>query len=365
MVIRRKKKKPRLNFPWRWLIIPALAVFTFLLTLLLAERPSLTEQFYSNGLYRPIAFMLSKVSNLLPFSLDDLFYGFLGTAILIIPFLTIVKKITVKQWLLSWLNITSLVYILFYWFWGFNYFRQDFNHRLEITKSRADQEQFMSAFGTLIETANVHHQAKEKEYTLQYIDTLIEQAYAEHSGFLKLNYPLGSRRAKPITMGRFFAKAGISGYYGPFFNEIHINPHLHALEIPVVLAHEKAHQLGITSEAEASFYAWFVCSYSSSDYLKYSASLYLLRYFLNQGYPLDGFESRVALISQPVRDDLREIRDHWLALRNEKIDRVAAHANNAYLKTNRVKAGIDDYKGVVALVMDFKTDSLARARTQR
>lgn len=61
-------------------------------------------------------------------------------------------------------------------------------------------------------------------------------------------------------------------------------------------------------------------------------------------------------------NDIREMQQHWERMRNEKIDKVAGKVNDVYLKTNKVKRGIEDYFGVVQFVMDFKTDSLAQKR---
>lgn len=345
-----------------WLILPLAAIATFALTEWLASHPHLVERFYSNGFYPIIARVLSPVSNLFSFSLGDLFYAILILIALIAIALTIFRRIRSLKLILFLVNLLAGVYLLFYWLWGFNYFRQPFNERLEISRSVADTEQFMAVFESIINQANTYQYSADEELHPQQIDSIIEEGYKRHARFLKIPYPMGKRKPKPITISGFFAKAGISGYYGPFSNEVHINRHVHQLEYPVVLAHEKAHQFGITSEAEASFFAWFVCSHSESDYLRYSASLYILRYFLNHGRALEGFQERVKLISEPVRNDLIGIRDHWLALRNDKIDRVASKANDAYLRTNRVEKGIEDYKGVVALVMDFNTDSLAQKR---
>ena len=325
-----------------------------------ASRPDLTEKIYSGSVYPVVARILSAISRHFSFSLGDMFYLLAGLTLLLLILLAILRKIPVRQMLLQIFNMASVLYILFYWLWGFNYFRQPFNERLGVQKSVAETEQFMAVFESLIEQANTYQPYASAPLSRHEADSLVEATYARHAEFLKISYPMGTRRPKNISLGSFFAKAGISGYYGPYFNEIHLNPHLHPLELPVVLAHEKAHQFGITSEAEASFYAWFVCENSDSNYLRYCNSLFLLRYFLNHGNSLEGFRERVTGISEPVRQDLRAIRDHWMAMRNEKIDRVASQANDAFLKTNKVRAGIADYKGVVAYVMDYKTDSLLR-----
>jgi hypothetical protein len=339
----------------KWLIVPVAALITLGLTELLAAKPHITETFYTNGIYPFIVKVLSFLSNLVPFSISDLFYALL---ILLIPVLTIFvifRKISFLKWLMVLINIITIVYLLFYWLWGFNYFREDFNQRLNIPKSKTEPAQFLTVFASLIDETNSYANGTDYRMELHQIDSLIEKSYNKQAGFLGVDGLAGHRMPKFITLSDFFAKAGISGYYGPFFNELHINRKAHPLELPVILAHEKSHQYGITSEAEASFYAWFVCSESDSDYLKYSANLYILRYFLNYGFQLPGFNETVAELSGQARRDLIAIRDHWLSMRNDKIDKVATKANDAYLKSNKVEAGIADYSGVVALVMDYKT----------
>jgi len=216
----------------------------------------------------------------------------------------------------------------------------------------------------LIESANAAY-VKVDTLNVARTDSLVEASYEQLAPFLGIDYPAGVRRAKPITFSGFFAKATILGYYGPFFSEVQLNSHLLSIQYPLVLAHEKAHQLGVTGEAEANFYAWMVCSNSQDSLLQYSAHVYLLRYFLNQAYELEAYPELVKQISEPVKADFRRIRDHWLTLRNVQIDEYASKVNDAYLKTNKIEKGIDDYSGVVKYVMDFSTDSVANKRLQK
>ena len=255
------------------------------------------------------------------------------------------------------LNVISVVFILFYLLWGFNYFRADLNSRLEIQEQKTNTTEFLEVFEKLVETTNKSYQSFE-EFDKNAIDSLLEESYKNLAPALKLNYPSGKRRAKKISLSKFFAKAGISGYYGPFFNEVHVNSHVLPIEYPFVLAHEKAHQFGITSEAEANFYAWLVCSQSSSKQLRYSGHLLLLRYFTNQGFRLEGYAEIVDKLDDKVREDYRKIREHWMNLRNEKVDIVATKVNDTYLKTNKVEKGIEDYQGVVKFVMDYSLDTV-------
>jgi len=62
-------------------------------------------------------------------------------------------------------------------------------------------------------------------------------------------------------------------------------------------------------------------------------------------------------LDKNAKSDYLRIREHWMKLRNEKVDKVASKVNDSYLKTNKVEKGIEDYKGVVKFVMDYSLDT--------
>lgn len=347
----------------KWLVLPALAVATFFLVRYFTKNPDAAERIYSRGIYPVFAILFSNLSRWLPFSLDDLFYMGLILFVLILLILLILHRLSFPKFF-GWLvNIGAMVYIAFYLFWGFNYFRNGMDKRLGIAEAQANLDEFNAVFDSLVELTNQKFTPFD-DFNKEEADSLIEASYKNLAPFLEINYPMGKRRAKEITFSRFFASGGISGYFGPFFNEVHVNNHLLPLEYPVILAHEKAHQFGITNEAEANFYAWLVCSQSPSRELQYSAQLYILNYFIYEGRKLESSKEIVARISPQVKNDIVRLQEHWRELRNEKIDRVATKANNIYLKTNQIKEGIENYTGVVKLVMDFSGDQQAQARVR-
>jgi len=338
-----------------------LALATFGLTELFSRHPKVTEAFYSQTLYPVIAFLLSFVSKWFSFSLDDAFYLLLAIFLMTIFLMIIFRKIKFGRFLLLILQTLSICYVLFYWFWGFNYYRSGINDRLEISKSKPDTVQFVRVLENLIAQTNESYCSFDS-MTKAEISALVETSYQNNSAFLKLNYPQGKRVPKPITLSNFFAKASIAGYYGPFFSEVHLNDSLLMIEYPQVLAHESAHQFGITSEAEANFYGWLVCAKSNSKHLRYSANISMINYFLSQGRRLHNFADLVHQINKPVIDDIRKVQKQWADMRNERIDKAAEKVNDAYLKTNKIEKGIEDYFGVVQFVMDFETDSTAQQK---
>ncbi len=341
---------------YKWLLFPVLAIVTFAITELAPYNRHFVEVVYSQAVYPVVASALSAISTIFPFSLDDIFYVFLVVGAVVLLLFLVFRKIAFKRAGKIVLNFLAAVYLFFYLFWGFNYYRENVNSRLNIAEQKPDTEEFLQQLEWLISATNQSY-CKFNNFDKPTIDSLVEVSYKKCSRALKLKYPAGWRKDKGITFSRFFASAGISGYFGPFFNEVHVNTNILPIEYPFVLAHEKAHQFGVTSEAEANFYGWLVCSQSNSKQLRYSANLYVLKFFLFQAVGLNGYKEIVLKLNKNVKDDFLRIQKHWDKLQNEKINRVASKVNDTYLKTNKVAKGVDDYYGVVKFVMDFRLDS--------
>ncbi len=340
----------------KWWILPLLAVACFAFTEIAARKPNMVENCYSKGIYPIIASIVSSISSLIPISIDDLFYLILLALLPVLILLLAFRKITLRFSGKIILNILATIYISFYLLWGLNFYRQNVNERLGIQNNQPTKEEYLGIVNKLIDQTNKNYCSLEN-LSREEVDSLIELSYQQLATVLVIKYPAGKRKDKSITFSHFFAQSGISGYFGPFFNEVHVNTNVLPLEYPVVLAHEKAHQFGVTSEAEANFYAWLACSQSNSEQLNYAADLYILRHFLRQSYQLKEYPELSNKISAEVKSDFNRIRQHWLELRNEKLDEAASTVNNAYLKTNRVEAGIQDYSGVVKLVLDLSLDT--------
>ncbi len=332
------------------------AVLTFILTKVLIKYPNITEKYYSNSFYKIIATVLSKYSSLFPFSINDVFLITLIPLLLTIIVALILKKKCRKTMLPIIFKTIAIIYIGFYWLWGFNYFRHDIYKRLNIEANQITNENFNAAFYTLINQTN-NLKVSFADFDKQITDSIIEKSYSKNAHLLAISYPLGKRRPKNMTISRFFAASGIGGYFGPFFNEIHLNKFIPPIQYPMILAHEKAHQFGITSEAEANFYAWFVCSKSQNEQIQYSASLYVLFHFLHYNKRQNNSIDAYKLISDDVANDIQIIRNYWSSLRYEPIEKVNTWFNDKYLKFNNIPNGVENYSGVVKLLIDYKRQS--------
>ena len=77
------------------------------------------------------------------------------------------------------------------------------------------------------------------------------------------------------------------------------------MDYPFVLSHEKAHQFGITSEAEANFVAFVICINSDDQKLRYSGCQSVLLYFLRDANHRKDYHEIFDKIDKRVIDDLR------------------------------------------------------------
>ena len=329
-----------------------LALLVFISVRLAVHNSRFVELYYSKGIYPNIAIIFSWLSNLVPFSLWDIFWVL--TILLIFGGLVLVvfRRMKFGKYGLRVLQSAALLYTFFYLVWGFNYFRPKIETRVNWVKPKADEKVFRSILDSIIVHTNSSYiSVSSSDYPT--IDRLVEESYRKNSKELGIDYPNGSRRPKTMLFSSFFAKSGVSGYFGPFFNEIHLNYYLLPMEYPFVLAHEKAHQFGITNEAEANLAAFVICMTSDDRRLQYSGYVNLLVYFISDATQLKDIKDYIRKIDKPVILDLRFQRRHWQGLRNKTLDNVQTAANNAYLKTNNIEEGVKNYNQVVSLVISY------------
>ena len=328
------------------------ALLTFAGVELGASHPDWVEKYYSAALYPIVATLFSGVSGLFPFSLWDIFWSIFILFALVILGRLLFGKTKIFTFLLRTLQLAAILYAFFYLSWGFNYFRQPIEKRLNWTRHIEKKDMFPAVLDTLISNAN-NSRVEITVADYPAIDSLVEVSYQKNAAYFGYHYPNGSRRAKTMLYTWFFAKSGVSGYFGPFFNEVHLNGALLPTEYPFVLAHEKAHQFGISGEAEANFMAWYICNSSSDNRLRYAASIQLLQYFFGDPFHQEAIREYLKKFDKKAMADIRAQRDHWKKLRNATLDKAQTTANNAYLKSNKIHDGVMNYNSVVRLTIEW------------
>lgn len=331
-----------------WLII---AVGVFAVVFVFSISPGLSE-WYMRGVYPVVATVLSFLSALVPFSIYDLFLIVAVLLLLGMIFRVVMRKRTFTQFLTSLLRFVAVLVAWFYLAWGIAYFREDFYSRCDVEKTKSDPDILRNFAVWFIEQANqsyVDCSIMDKDE----IRRKIESSYEACQDLLQIKYSNGKRRVKPMLFEPIYSKTGVSGYFGPFFNEIHVNNYSLNFTYPFTLAHEMAHQFGVATESEANLYAFVVCAGSNDDILRYSAYVSTLRYVLNDIYRFlpDEYDGLRLSLRPEIIADLQRNREHWSAARDETLSDIQDKMYDAYLKTNKISSGQANYSEVVGLLV--------------
>jgi len=349
-----KKGKRRIIIVVLWPFM--LSGLVFLSIQFAIRNAGFVEHYYSMGIYPFIAKFFSSFSSLLPFSIWDVFWILIILLIIVGLILVALRKIKFGWFGVRILQLLALLYSFFYLVWGYNYFRPKIEKRIGWESPKADEMIFTSVLDSIIKETNYNYiSISSADYSK--IDTLIEASYRNQSTGLGIKYPNGTRRPKTMLFSSIYGKLGLSGYFGPFFNEIHVNNDLLPMDYPFVLAHEKAHQFGITSEAEANLVAYVICIKSEDQRLRYSGYQSLLLYFLGDASHLKEYHEYLNKINKNVIEDLHFRRKYYQGLENKNLSEMQSAVNNVYLKANKIEKGIKNYDQVVSLVLSWYYNS--------
>ena len=118
------------------------------------------------------------------------------------------------------------------------------------------------------------------------------------------------------------------------------------------IAHEKAHQRGVTSEDEAGFVGFLFCVRAGDDLLAYSGWLFAQRQLLRQVARLDpeGARDLIAARDPLVQADVDRARAFWSSHRGWAM-RAGTTVNDRFLRLNRVTGGIRSYGMAARLLL--------------
>jgi hypothetical protein len=339
-------------------VILALALAIYLL-MLLAGHPQAVEKYYSKGLYPVICFILHPVLNIFPFSLGDVVYVAV-IAYLIYAAIRLVKLLFKKRFLQAGLLITGVIIgiqtglLLFYLFWGMNYFRPSAAERLKLKESKFATTELQAVTAILIDSANATRARVTPADLQQTNDTIYTTAInaVRQLGGTSANFKTYSPRIKPSLLTPLLNYIGTSGYYNPFTTEAQLNYQQPVFVRPFVACHEMSHQMGYGAEDEANFVGYLAATRSTDRLLRYSAYQLAVREFMFSLYLADsllnkGLRKR---ISPQVKADFKQERQYWQAYQN-KANVITGIFYDNFLKANNQPQGLDTYNRMVTLVM--------------
>ena len=317
-----------LGLVWLTQLIPALATF------------------YSQTVYPCFSYILSSFSNLFPFAIGDLFIFLSIAGIIIYPiYARLRKKTPWKKILLHDGEYLLWVYVWFYLAWGLNYSQKNFYQRTEIPYTAYTPENFQKFMNEYITRLN-------RSYTP--INSINRDLIREETVRL---YKQLSPRVKTMMFTPFISMVGVTGSMGPFFCEFTLNGDLLPVNYPATYAHELAHLLGITSEAEANFYAYQVCTRSQAMGIRFSGYFSVLNHVLGNAQRLLPKEEYAKLLKR-IRPEIIELakanQTYWAAKYSPVVGAVQDWIYDLYLKGNKIESGRRNYSEVIGLLISYQ-----------
>lgn len=333
----------------------AITALSILFVLLCRWNTGIAE-WYMQYVYPVFAVTLSYISNIFPFSLFDA----LTIAATLIFLLSIVQLFRRKLRFLRWLYLLGMstiwIVLWFYLAWGISYYRADYYTKFAVLRTTTSIEDFSNINFCYIDSLNKYYTPISQIDTKE-ISRSIEQSYCQLHKQLKLPYPNGKRSPKRTMYQKLMTKAGVTGFYAPFFSEVHVNTDPPPVSYPFTLAHEKAHQLGIASESECNLYAIIVCTSSDHPQVRYSGYYELVSYLLSalwKAAPEEVYNEAYSRISADVIADFDNARTFWRYAISPKLAELQAKVYDSYLKSNKVESGIVSYSEVVELFLSWE-----------
>lgn len=348
-------------FKKKFSLVAYLLLFIFIM-FRLKNYPDFTEKYYAQEIYPFIRQNFLIAFNWFPISIGDLLY-ILGIIAIILSLIQAFRLALIQKKIRSaghtFLNLivgVEIALIIFYLFWGLNYFREPVAERLNISDSTYTKAELIQVGAMLIDSANLKRTTLNPgdfERTNNRIYTTSAQAALE---FSKMNITF--KALKPLAKSSLLSFAmnfiGTAGYYNPFTGEAQINSLMPIHLRPFVACHEIAHQSGIGGEDEANFFGFLMGIKSKDNFLQYSSYYLAMQEFMIEIRRTDSlaFKDLKSKISVPVIADLKTETQYWSKYRGITSKLTSIFYDN-YLKANNQDEGLKSYNKMVILSMAY------------
>ena len=342
----------------RIITIVVLAVALVLL-MVFSYYPRAVERYYCEGFYPVVCHVLHPVFNLFPFSVGDLLY-IAVIAWLIYALFRLIRQCFKKEFKSAGIFLLKIIIgvqtgvLIFYLFWGMNYFRPSAGELLNLRDTGYTTADLKAVTTMLIDSANACR-ARVTPPDFAQSNSSIYRAAVQAVTRLSAgsaSFRTYSPGIKPSMLTPLLNYMGTSGYFNPFTSEAQMNYQMPVFDRPVVACHEMSHQMGYGTEDEANF-AGFLAGIGSNDrLLRYSAYHLAVDEFMHALRYRDSSANKALKprVSPAVHNDFKIERAYWLAYEG-KLDILSGIFYDKFLKVNNQPQGLGTYNRMVLLVM--------------
>lgn len=344
-----------------------LALSALIITLHLATRGNYAlNRSLSRSFVRPVHRFLARVTNVLPFSLAELFYAVVILGGLVYIIFRIVRMIRRKEWakqvyiiLVSLLTAASVFYGGFCLLWGVFYYGDDFMAQSGLAHEKISVEQLRVVTAYFADLANEYapQVARDEEGVCDLDRGAILNRSPELYTELEQDFPClegPEVRAKGVLCSRVMSYIDFTGFFFPFTGEANVNMDFPTSLFPATVAHELAHQRGVAKEQEANFVAVLACLQYGDPQFVYSAALMAYTYLGNALHNADyaAWEEIYSGLSEPVRRDFAANRAYWQQFETP-VQQVSNTVYEGFLQSYDQELGLKSYGACVDLLVNY------------
>lgn len=330
-------------------------------------------EWYARSLYPLLSSTLHIIAGWIPYSCEEILALSIFAGLIIFPIWAYQKKRPISDTLFYLGEGVLWIYIWFYLGWGINYFRASFFERGNIHPVTYESQHFRSFLKYYTNQLNESYQSNfsasaetdrtvlEKEAIRQpnAVEKQVWQnqlqnifyTFPSHYGLCRTQSEI---RPKKLLFNRLYSAVGVMGYMGPFFCEMQLNEELTAGQYPFTYAHELSHVLGISSEAEANYWAYRSCTLSSTPAIRYSGYLGILPHVATsarQLLPEQDFKQWIATINPEILQKAQARNEYWQKRYSPTIGKIQDLFYNWYLQGNKIASGTKNYGEVMSIIL--------------
>ncbi|OGO90780.1 MAG: hypothetical protein A2Y17_03300 [Clostridiales bacterium GWF2_38_85] len=349
-------------------------LFTIIITLIsiviyiVARYNSNFAEFFTRYPGSYLRAFLGYITSFIPFSIAEAILILLPVFAIayIVHSITVMKKdartSAFTKKLIPLICVIMIMFSTFVITFSTGYFRYPLEKNLNLVKNDVSVEdlrlvaiEINSELTELEKDINFNFESS--SYMNYSFDSLVEKINIAFDDFAS-DYDFISHfnsKPKQVVLSVPMTYTQISGVFSFFTGEANININFPDYIQPFTVAHEMAHQRGISREDEANLVAFLVCMRSDDSYIRYSGLLNINEYVLSalRKASSNDYSQMYYSIPGSIRHELKAYSDFYNSYKNKTVSTVTKTINNTFLQSQGQTEGLKSYGMVVDLIVAY------------
>ena len=245
------------------------------------------------------------------------------------------------------------IYALICWLWGIGFYSHTYSELSGIKTEAVSVEQLRETTIYFAEVASMAAEDVDRDENGLYVCNIQKTLNSAPELYTNLPREFVFLRGpeihpKPLVFSYILSQMNFTGVFFPLTGEANINVHAPGCFIPSTVAHELAHQRGVTREQDANFTAVLVCMESEDADFVYSGALLAYIHLANslRQVSYEDWQEAYAHLGESVRRDLRANSEYWAEFQTP-VAEISDTAYGEFLQNQGQELGMRSYGACV------------------